>query len=37
MSTVQERAERSLITTYRKELWSRFVRAVREYELIEVE
>ena len=35
MSTVQERAERSLITTYRKELWSRFVRAVREYELIE--
>ena len=35
MSTVQERAERSLITMYRKELWSRFVRAVREYELIE--
>ena len=28
-------AERAIITTYRKKIWSRFVRAVREYALIE--
>ncbi len=27
--------ERSIITTYRKEIWSRFVKAVKEYELVE--
>ncbi len=27
-------AERSIIKTYRKELWSRFVRAIKDYELI---
>ena len=33
MSSCRE-AERSIITTYRKPVWSRFVRAVKEYELI---
>ena len=33
MSSCRE-AERSIITTYRKSIWSRFVRAVKEYELI---
>ena len=27
--------ERSIITTYRKEIWSKFVKAVSDYELIE--
>ena len=26
--------ERSIITTYRKDIWSKFVKAVKEYELI---
>ena len=32
--TRQEKAERSIIKKYRKELWSRFTRAVRDYRLI---
>ena len=27
--------ERSIITTYRKGIWSRFVKAVKEYELVQ--
>ena len=27
--------ERSIIKKYRKEIWSRFIKAVQEYELIE--
>ena len=27
--------ERSIITTYRKEIWSKFVKAVSDYKLIE--
>lgn len=33
--TAQSEAERSIITTYRKEVWSRFVKAVKEYELVQ--
>ena len=28
--------ERSIIKKYRKEIWSRFVKAIQEYELIKV-
>ncbi len=31
----QKKAERSIIKTYRKELWSRFVKAIGDYSLIE--
>ena len=31
----RERAEHSIITTYRRELWRRFLRAVKEYALVE--
>ena len=30
----RKKAERSIITTYRKELWTAFVRAIKEYQLI---
>ena len=33
--TFAERVERSLITTYRKELWKPFILAVKRYELIQ--
>lgn len=33
--TERERIERSILTTYRKGVWSKFVRAVKEYALIE--
>ena len=32
---LQKRAEHSLQTTFRKELWSRFMKAVRDYKLVE--
>lgn len=33
--TVRERAEHSIITTYRQEIWGKFTKAVKLYELIE--
>jgi predicted PP-loop superfamily ATPase len=30
-----EEIERSIIKTYRKQIWSKFIKAIKEYELIE--